>query len=128
MRGCSTKGLDMDETRANRRFEAGEVISHEGDVDFGWYILRSGRVGVFKGDVRIETFDEPGLVFGELSGILRRPRTASLVALEPSEVLYITADIDELMARHPAVAKKIVVMLAERLAHTTADLWLKTRS
>jgi CRP-like cAMP-binding protein len=110
-----------------RHYAAGDVISHEGAVDFGWYILRSGRVGVFKERLQIETFDEPGMVFGELSGILLRPRTAALVALDACELLYVTAGIDDLVVHHPAVAKKIIIMLAERLAKTTDDLWMKTR-
>ena len=108
-----------------RRYARGEVISREGDEDFGWFVLRQGRVGVFKGDVQIDVFHEPGMVFGELSGILRRPRTASLVALDACEVLYLTASLDELIAHHPTVVKKIVETLAERLAKTTDNLWMR---
>ena len=116
----------MEQSRVTRHYGAGHTISREGDLDFGWYILRSGRVGVFKKDLQIQTFDEPGVVFGELSGILRRPRTATLIALDACELLYVTAGIGELVAHHPAVATKIIFMLAERLAKTTDDLWMKT--
>ena len=116
----------MEQSSSIRRYAAGHTISREGDLDFGWFILRSGRVGVFKKELQIQTFDEPGVVFGELSGILQRPRTATLVALDACELLYVTAGIDELVAHHPAVAAKIIVMLAERLAKTTDDLWMKT--
>lgn len=116
----------MDQSRLTRRYAAGQTISREGAIDFGWYILRSGRVGVFKKELQIQTFDEPGMVFGELSGILQRPRTATLVALDACELLYVTASIDDLVAHHPAVATKIIKMLAERLAKTTDDLWMKT--
>ncbi len=118
----------MDRAAVTKRYAAGDVISREGDVDFGWYILRSGRVGVFKKQIPIDTFDQPGMVFGELSGILQRARTASLIALDSCELLYLTADVDDLIARHPGVAKKIMVMLAERLAKTTDELWIKTAS
>jgi CRP-like cAMP-binding protein len=110
---------------AIRHYARDEVISREGDEDYGWFILRRGRVGVFKGNVQIEVFYEPGMVFGELSGILRRQRTASLVALDECEVLYLTADLDELIAHHPTVVKKIVETLAERLAKTTDNLWMR---
>jgi CRP/FNR family cyclic AMP-dependent transcriptional regulator len=110
---------------AIRHYESGEVISREGEEDFGWFILRKGRVGVLKGDVCIEIFHEPGMIFGELSGILRRPRTASLVAMDACEVVYLTASLDELIARHPTVVRKIVEMLAERLAKTTDNLWMR---
>jgi len=110
-----------------RRYAAGDVVSREGDTDAGWFVLRTGRVGVFKGDVQIDVFHDPGTVFGELSGILQRPRTASLVALEDSELLYLTASLDELIARHPGVVRTIVQTLAERLARTTDELWVRAR-
>lgn len=105
-----------------RRYPRGTTISREGEIDFGWFVLQSGRVGVFKGDTPIDVFDEPGAVFGELSGILQQPRTASLVALDDAEVLYLTADLNDLIAHHPTVTRKLLVMLAERLAETTATL------
>ncbi|MDP1569142.1 MAG: cyclic nucleotide-binding domain-containing protein [Vicinamibacterales bacterium] len=102
-----------------RHYPKGSTLSREGEVDFGWFVLQSGRIGVFKGGAEIEVFDEPGVVFGELSGILQRPRTASLVALDDADVLYLTADLDDLITHHPTVTRKLLVMLAERLAETT---------
>jgi CRP-like cAMP-binding protein len=71
----------------------------------------------------IAEFGQRGTVFGEISSILKKPRTATLVALEPTEVIHINAELDELIAKHPDVARKIIVNLAERLAKTTGDLW-----
>jgi len=45
------------------------------------------------------------------------------VALEPTEVIHINAELDELIAKHPDVVRKIIINLADRLAKTTGDLW-----
>jgi CRP-like cAMP-binding protein len=62
------------------------------------------------------------MVLGELSGILNKPRTASLVALEPTKIVFIDSGLDQLIVEHPDITKKILVNLAERLAKTTDDL------
>jgi CRP/FNR family cyclic AMP-dependent transcriptional regulator len=81
--------LGKSETKFVARFEKGAVIAAEGAVAFGWYVLLSGRVGVFKGKLQVAEFSERGVIFGELSGILSTPRTATLKALTNAEVLNI---------------------------------------
>ena len=61
------------------------------------------------------------MVFGEISTILDRPRTATLKAIVTSEVLYIEESLDQLILTHPDIARKIIVSLAERLTKTTDD-------
>lgn len=100
-----------------------EIIVNEGDAGLGWFILKSGKVGVFKGSLKIAEYSEPGSIFGELSGILQRPRTATLQALTLSEVVSIECTLNELIQQQPAIARKILVNLAERLVKTTDDLW-----
>lgn len=100
-----------------------EIIVNEGDGGLGWFILKSGKVGVFKGSIKIAEYGEPGSIFGELSGILQRPRTATLQALTLSEVVSIDCTLTELIQQQPTIARKILVNLAERLVKTTDDLW-----
>ena len=104
-------------------YAANAQIAVEGSAGLGWYVLLSGRVAVFKRELKIAEFGQRGTIFGEISSILKRPRTATLVALEPTEVIHINAELDQLIAQHPNVARKIIVNLAERLAKTTGDLW-----
>jgi CRP-like cAMP-binding protein len=103
-------------------YSVDEVIAGEGDTGIGWFVLLEGKVGVFKHNRKIAEVDQCGMVFGELSGILNRPRTASLIALEATKVLSFASGLDQLIADHPDVTKKILVNLAERLARTTDDL------
>jgi NTE family protein len=64
-------------------FRIGEMILREGDPSDGWYILHSGRVGVYKRDFTVAEISKPGTVIGELGFLLKIPRTATLIAQEP---------------------------------------------
>jgi CRP-like cAMP-binding protein len=105
-----------------KKFIKEEYLAREGEESVGWFVLISGRIGVFKKDLQVAEFTQRGTVVGELSGILNKPRTASLKALEPTEVLVIESGLDELVVKHPDVTKKILFNLAERLAQTTENL------
>lgn len=104
-------------------YPANAVIAEEGSPGVGWYILLSGRVGVFKHGKPIAEFNTRGIVFGEISSILARPRTARLTALEPTWVLQFEANLDELIAKYPNVARTVMISLAQRLEKTTDALW-----
>jgi CRP-like cAMP-binding protein len=104
-------------------FKKDEIITSEGDLSFDWYVLVKGRVGVFKGDLKMSEFSERGVIFGELSGLLARPRTATMKAMEDSEVMVVESSIDEVIRNHPDIANKILISLAERLAKTTDEMW-----
>ena len=105
-----------------QEYSANETIANEGDTETGWYVLLEGKVGVYKHSKKVAEFDQRGVVFGELSGILNTTRTASLRALERTRVVYFKATLDQLITLYPYVAKKIMVNLAERLAKTTDEL------
>lgn len=106
-----------------RLFKKDEVITTEGDLSFEWYVLVKGRVGVFKGELQMSEFSERGVIFGELSGLLARPRTATMKAMDDTEVMVVESSIDEVIRNHPDIANKILISLAERLAKTTDEMW-----
>jgi CRP/FNR family cyclic AMP-dependent transcriptional regulator len=99
-----------------------QVIASEGDKEVGWYVLLKGRVGVFKHDRNVAEFSQRGVVFGELSGILNTPRTATLIALEPTQVIHFKTSLDNIIEHYPKMTKQIIINLAERLAKTTDNL------
>lgn len=107
-----------------KMYKPGQIIADEGSVETGWYILLEGKVGVFKNKQKINEFDKKGIIFGEISSILEIPRTASLIALENTKVLFFKASVDHLIVHYPELAKKIMTNLAERLMKTTNDLIL----
>ncbi|NUN70232.1 MAG: cyclic nucleotide-binding domain-containing protein [Bacteroidetes bacterium] len=106
-----------------RLYKKNDVITTEGDLSFEWYVLVKGKVGVYKGDILMNEFSERGVIFGELSGLLARPRTATMKALEDTEVMVVESSIDEVIRNHPDIANKILISLAERLAKTTDEMW-----
>ena len=105
-----------------RTYAKDEVIASEGETSVGWFVLLEGKVAVVKHDLKIAEFEQRGMVLGELSGILNKPRTASLVAMEPTRIAFIDSGLDQLIVDHPDVTRKILINLAERLAKTTDDL------
>lgn len=104
------------------KFQPGEVLFHEGSKGEGFYVLRSGSVGVYKQDARVAEIAREGSIFGELSGLLGVPRTSTVKAESACEVLHFACDLDLLMARNPQLIKVLVRSLAKRLAETTEKL------
>ncbi|MBV6514345.1 MAG: cyclic nucleotide-binding domain-containing protein [Ignavibacteriales bacterium] len=105
-----------------KEFAEGRVIVKEGEVGDEFYILVSGRVGVFKNGKKLAEISAEGSTIGELSGILSMPRTATVMALEDSTILEVTADLDQLIRENPVLTKKILYHMAERLTSTTQKL------
>jgi CRP-like cAMP-binding protein len=110
-------------TGVKKYYSIGDTIAQIGEHADGWYILLTGKVGVFKRDFTVAEIDKRGTVFGELGCILNRPRTATLQALEPTSVLFVQMGIDEVVDKHPEFAKRILVDLAQRLIQTTESWW-----
>ena len=106
-----------------RYFSIGDTITAMGDPADGFYILLTGKIGVFKKDFTVAEVNARGTIFGELGCILNIPRTATLQALEPTSVLFVQMSIDELVEKHPSFAKKILIDLADRLTRTTDSWW-----
>ena len=78
---------------ATRRLAANEVLCHKGDAAGQLYGVLSGRLKVVgsSSDGREVVFVVmgPGEVTGEIALIDGRPRSATIVAIEPSELLVI---------------------------------------
>ncbi len=110
-------------TGVKKYFSIGDTITSMGDRADGFYILLTGKIGVFKKDFSVAEVNVRGTVFGELGCILNIPRTATLQALEPTSVLFVQMTIDELVEKHPEFAKKLLIDLAERLTRTTDAWW-----
>ena len=104
-----------------RRFGRREVLFHEGDPGDTVHLIDRGRVAVRTttplGDVATLNVRGAGDVVGELA--LLDPasrRTASVVALEPTETLALHRDeFVELRQRHPSVDRFLVVVLAREV-------------
>ncbi len=106
-----------------RYYSIGDTIAGMGDPADGFYILLTGKIGVYKKDFTVAEVNTRGTIFGELGCILNIPRTATLQALEPTSVLFVRMTLDELVVKYPEFAKKLLIDLADRLTRTTESWW-----
>ena len=107
-----------------RRFRRGEVIFHQGDPGDALFIVRGGAIKILlpseTGDEAILATLRPGDVFGELALLDGAPRSATAVALEPTETLILPRDqFRELLATEPAIRDALLASIAGELRRLT---------
>jgi CRP-like cAMP-binding protein len=101
--------------------EPGDVVVREGGTSSSLWILVSGALRVRKGDVIVNTIDQPGAVIGEMSLLLGTRHSATVEASQPTRLRFV-ANGNALLDRDPAFAKLVAIGLAERLALLTTYL------
>jgi CRP/FNR family transcriptional regulator, cyclic AMP receptor protein len=99
---------------------ANEVLFLAGDPGDGCYRIESGllkaSVVSASGTERILGIFGPGSIFGELSIIDGEPRSASMIAIRESKVVFVSrANFDALALANPEICRRIMVLLARRL-------------
>ncbi len=94
------------------RYDTGETVFAEGTKTGRLMILKSGTVGIYKGDVAFAQVADAGAVFGELSALLDAPHSADVRALEPSE--FHVADAETLL-QDPVALLYVTIVLARRI-------------
>jgi CRP/FNR family cyclic AMP-dependent transcriptional regulator len=110
-----------------RRFSTGEIVFREGDESNTCYVVRSGlaRAVTEHSDGRSITLANfgPGDIFGELAMFDNERRSATVEALEDTEVIAILGgDMRRLLREHPDIAVKLVAALGRRLRETNERL------
>ncbi|GJM14298.1 MAG: hypothetical protein DHS20C12_27010 [Pseudohongiella sp.] len=118
--------LEGNTTTTTKVFEAGETIIHEGDIGEEAYVISSGKVEVFKstgnGDVHLLNLDS-GQVIGEMALISQSVRSASIRAVERTELVMITKEVMEQgLSQLPPWLKTAVNCLTERLVHANQQV------
>jgi PAS domain S-box-containing protein len=105
-------------------FEEGKAIFLEGDDSQDLFILVSGQLNVFKGNIKIAEIIEKGSLFGEMSFLLKAKRTATIKAGENVKAIRIPKDeINAFLHDFPEVAGEISKLLAKRLDETSRILY-----
>lgn len=97
----------------------GHEIVRQGDPGNEAFVVARGRLRV----VRNEGVDEtqlallgPGAIFGEMALISECPRSASVVALEPAQLLVLARDeLERAAIEAPALAKQLSVFCHDRM-------------
>lgn len=100
--------------------KARQTVCHKGEAGDALYILISGKLKVAAqsedGREAILAILEDGETFGEMSLLDARPRSASVVAVQDSELLVIKRqDFLQYLERQPKVAIALLGILCERL-------------
>jgi serine/threonine-protein kinase len=104
-------------------YRAGEPIIKEGMGGSTMYVLVQGRVSVRKrsgdGDVEIRQI-AAGDTFGEMAVVSQMPRSATVVALEPSEAIAISGAV--LRTSSPILSMKLYRNIAALLSERVRDV------
>ncbi len=97
-----------------RSFGAGEPIVAEGSEGQAMFVIVSGRASVEAGG-RTHGLG-PGDFFGEMALLGRKPRSATVTAIEPVECLvFETMYFKPFLIKNPSVAVAILEGVVERL-------------
>lgn len=98
-----------------RRFDAGASIVSAGEAGHGFYLIVQGRAEVKRGDRTIRTLG-PGDYFGELALLRETPRSATVVAKDPTTCLILTRwDFKGVLDTNPAIAVRLLETVASRV-------------
>jgi CRP-like cAMP-binding protein len=97
------------------RFQPGRPIVEEGQGGEAMYVVLSGTAAVVRGRRSVARLI-PGDFFGELSALDAGPRSASVVAETPVDVLRLFRHtLRELLQAEPALVFRMLEGLARRL-------------
>ena len=108
-------------------------IRDRGDAPRGLYLVLSGRLKVFLNDDEgrevVLAIEESGSAFGEISLLDEEPRSASVAAIEPCELVMIGKEaLLDLLQRNPELSLAMIRSLAalvRRLSGNIRTLALK---
>jgi CRP/FNR family cyclic AMP-dependent transcriptional regulator len=107
------------ERNAEINLRAGEVFYTPQESDGKFFILKQGRVRIYKMEGRKEfTLEvvDAGTVFGEVAFTPHALRDAYAEAMEPSILLAMgRADVERLIRQKPQVGIRMISLLSERL-------------
>lgn len=125
----STADLDLLQTSGAAhvcRYEAGETIVEEGNYEKTFFVLLRGEIRVVRGTKLVTELSEPGTVFGEMSFILGRGRTATVMTALGCDCLVVdmgyvdflpSPEREDFMIR---LFRRLAVVVADRLGSANA--------
>ncbi|MBI4640436.1 MAG: cyclic nucleotide-binding domain-containing protein [Candidatus Tectomicrobia bacterium] len=114
-----------------RHFPPGTPVINQGDPGESMFIINDGEVKVVRKDhggheILLHTLKD-GEFFGEISLLSGKPRIASVITIEESEILEISKqDLDDVVAKFPGVKKILIDFYETRLEETKAVLKAQT--
>jgi CRP/FNR family cyclic AMP-dependent transcriptional regulator len=101
------------------KYNSGDIIVRKGESGVSFYLIAEGTVEV-RSDGRVLSKLGPGQFFGEMAILDGRPRSADVVALEPSRCLALTSwSFKSIVSNNPKMALKLLQESVRRLRMNT---------
>jgi len=105
-----------------QKFESGDAIVKKGEEGAGFYLVLDGAVEIRSNGNTLSRLG-PGQFFGEMSIVDAQPRSADVVAVEPSRVLVLSSwAFKSLVSERPRIAVKMLQEFVRRLRNTDRAL------
>lgn len=103
-----------------RELPGDTVIFHENDPASAFYMVKSGKVKIYKlsreGREQVLAILGEGQIFGDVPVFDGGPYPATAATMEQSELLLVrSGDFKDLLRRHPDIALKVIKVLGQRL-------------
>jgi CRP-like cAMP-binding protein len=116
--GCSKSELrELAKSADELDIREGTVLTREGRPGREFFVLIDGNARVTKGGKKVADLSA-GDWFGEIALITNRPRTATVTASSPGDVLVITdRRFHSVVETMPSIALKVLATVGERLTH-----------
>jgi CRP/FNR family transcriptional regulator, cyclic AMP receptor protein len=103
-------------------FESGTSIVKEGDAGLGFYVIVDGQA-IVKRKGRILSKIGRGSFFGEMALLDDQPRSADVVAAEPTKCLVLLRwNFWSAVSKNPKIARGLLQEMARRLRATNDAL------
>ena len=112
--------LKLEQVGKEVTIPSGVRVVKQGDPPVHFYVVVSGKLKVYRetdDGIRTDLTElGPGDYFGEVALVTGKPRTASVEALEESELLEITKEeFDSVLDQNPKLARQIIYSLSQWL-------------
>jgi len=116
--GCSKGELrELAKSADELDIREGTVLTREGRPGREFFVLIDGTARVTKEGKKVADL-AAGDWFGEIALITNRPRTATVTATSPGDVLVITdRRFHSVVETMPSIALKVLATIGERLTH-----------
>jgi CRP/FNR family cyclic AMP-dependent transcriptional regulator len=118
--------MSRQEILERRFYSKGDLIFSEGEEGYVAFIIQSGCVSVFsKRDGKKHEFTKlnAGDIFGETALLTDKPRSASVEAIEDSNMIIIRRDIfEKKLKKSDPTIRAVVDMLTSRIMHSNSQL------
>lgn len=112
--------------KSGQCFEAGAIIFSEGEPGNEMYLIKSGRVKVIRSEktgTKVLSILGAGSLFGEMALIEAKPRSATVVAMEKTDVLILTfSDLEQIISGKPEFLFKLIRVLCKRIRFTSCQV------